>query len=76
MNAKSNYGWTALHEACSEGHLNIVNRLIELGVDVNAKTNEGKTSLHYAQRYKHLDIVNRLMELDSCLGIGSLNLHQ
>ena len=33
------YGWTSLMRACNEGHLDIVNVLIDKGADVNDKNN-------------------------------------
>ncbi len=38
-------GWTALHYACWKGHLEIVNALLEAGIEVNSKSYFGQTPL-------------------------------
>ena len=48
INAKDNYGTTALMKASSNGQLEIVQFLIENGADINIKNNEGKTALDVA----------------------------
>ena len=63
--AKDKYGCTALHKASGNGHLEIVQYLIETGhVDKEAKSNDGETALHYATRNGHLKIVQYLVETD------------
>ena len=48
VNAKSDDGWTSLHDATSIGHNEIVELLITKGADVNAKNNYGNTPLDLA----------------------------
>lgn len=48
LNAKSLDNWTAVHYACSEGHLQIIEYLIENQADLNAKTTFMRTGLHIA----------------------------
>ena len=65
--AKDNNGWTALHFASNNGHLEIVQYLIETcSVNKEAKTNTGRTALHCAcacaSIWVHLKIVQYLIE--------------
>ena len=56
-------GWTALMNACKEGHLDIVKYLIANGaVDTNFHTEYLNTSLMVASEYGHVDVVNYLVE--------------
>ena len=48
MNAKSDDGWTPLHDAASMGHKEIVELLLAKGANVNAKNNYGNTPLDLA----------------------------
>ena len=52
VNAQDNDGYTALHEAASQGKTEIVKLLIEKGADVNAKNKYGKTPLAEALRHE------------------------
>jgi ankyrin repeat protein len=62
--AKDKYGWTALHHASFDGHLEIVKYLIEkCHVDKKVKGNNGWTALHYASEQGHLEIVKYLVEV-------------
>lgn len=61
--AKDSKGWTALHYACLNGYLNIVQYLIEAcRVEKDATTNSGWTALHRACFNGHLDVVKYLIE--------------
>lgn len=40
-------GFTALHFACGNGHIETIRLLIEAGADVNSADNGGNTPLHY-----------------------------
>ena len=68
------------------GHLNVIDRLVELGASVYEKTMNGITPLHLASNKGHLDAVSRLVELGASvyekanhgltsLHIASLNGH-
>jgi ankyrin repeat protein len=48
VNAKDEYGKTALMLASEYGNLDIVKQLIAKGAYINAKDNEGKTALMYS----------------------------
>jgi len=43
VNAKTKYGWTALHRAAYNGKVDAIAALIKAGADVNAKDNNGRT---------------------------------
>ena len=63
INAKNNYGWTALIYAARWGNTDTVKLLLELGADINAKNNYGWTALIYAARWGNTDTVKLLLEL-------------
>ena len=62
VDAKSNRGWTALHEAALYGHVDIVKVLIENGANVDVKDENGKTALHWAALYGHVNVARVLIE--------------
>ena len=65
INAKSNGGWTPLHEAAKgieEKRESTVRYLIQSGADVNAKSEWGQTPLHEAARFGYTDAVKVLIE--------------
>ena len=47
INFQNENGWSALHFACDEGNLKIVEILIKSNIDLNLKTNEKKNSTAY-----------------------------
>ncbi len=49
VNAKCEYGTTALHMAASWGHLDMVKSLIEHGADLMAQDDEGRTPRQMAE---------------------------
>ncbi|MBC6415885.1 MAG: ankyrin repeat domain-containing protein [Bdellovibrionales bacterium] len=51
VNAKNNYGETALHLATKYGNEEIAELLLKNKADVNATDNRGKTALHHAFGY-------------------------
>ncbi len=62
VNVKSRSGRTALMWTASEGHTDIVGRLLAVpGIDVNAKDNNGYTALIGAAMWGHADIVRLLL---------------
>ncbi len=68
VNAKSNRGWTALHEAALYGHVDIVKVLIENKIHINANDKDGKTALHEAACFGKIDIAKVLIEEGADVG--------
>ena len=52
-------GWTALHIAAQENHLNIVKKLIEHDAKLEEVNRAGWTALHIAAYNNHLNIVKK-----------------
>ena len=52
-----------MHWACSEGHLESVEVLIELGANVDAQDNEGNTPLHVTTRNRYTSIAQLLLKV-------------
>ena len=62
--AKNKYGYSALHLASGNGHLEIVQYLIETcHVDKEAKDKRGSTALHVTSYHGQLNIVKYLVEI-------------
>jgi glutaminase len=62
LNAADYDGRTPLHLACSEGHFEVVNYMVEHGALVNAKDRWNNTPIDDAKRGSHKQIVE-LLEL-------------
>jgi uncharacterized protein len=60
VNAKDEYGTTALISASTRGHADIVKMLLDKDADMNAKNNDGYTALKEAEEYGRDDIVQLL----------------
>jgi outer membrane protein assembly factor BamB len=73
VNARTEYGATALHYACDKGHLEVVKLLIERKADVNAKDKfYSATPLTWALMRKHAGVVGALLEAKAEGGDGVL----
>lgn len=59
---KTNSGYTPLHIACHQGHINMVRLLIEHGAEVNPVTSAGYTPLHQAAQQGHVLVINLLLK--------------
>lgn len=53
---------TPLHDACAQGHLNVVAALVKRGADINFKNVNGETPLHIAAHTEHLEVVEYLVD--------------
>jgi len=62
INARDDYGWTALMWAAYNGYTEIVNLLLENNADVNAQNVWGNTALIWAARKGHTPVVKSLLE--------------
>ena len=61
-NFKDVFGDTALHYACENGHINIVEPLLQHpSIDINLLDNYKRTPMHQAKNHGHLNIVNLLV---------------
>jgi ankyrin repeat protein len=58
INEKNHEGWTALHKAAhDQNETDIVQFLMDSGIDIESKTRSGKTALMLAEEKGHRDIV-------------------
>ena len=53
---------SGLHYATKKGYVDVVNVLIQKGVDVNAVDNDYKTALYWAAQRGHVDVVKLLLQ--------------
>ena len=60
MNAREHDGYTALHRAAMNGHLIIVEKLLEKGADTTLSQKHGMTAIDLALQNKHHHIVELL----------------
>ena len=58
----NSYGETPLHLAAREGHLEIVEKLLEKGADVNAVDRFSRTPLVESVWSERLEILKKLLE--------------
>ena len=56
------FGYTPLHEAVSNGHLDILKLLLRKQADVNSRANSGYTPLHLAASLGHVNCVRVLLD--------------
>lgn len=65
INAVTVDGWSALHFAAYKGYADMVNALLEAGIDPEIEGNIYKrTALHYAVNQGHIDVVRALLAFD------------
>jgi ankyrin repeat domain-containing protein 50 len=63
VDAKNNYGWTALHWAAMKGYSTVVVALLlKEAIKVDVKDNDGRTALHQAASNGHSAAVRLLVE--------------
>ncbi len=61
VNARANFGLTALMAAALEGHVDVVKALLDKGADVNAKDKYGRKALMMALEKRHLEVAKTLL---------------
>ena len=66
---RANEAWTPLHSAAQNGHLEVVNRLLEVSVDSKERSSNGYTPLDSAARNGHLEVINQLLEAADAKGV-------
>ena len=69
INTVSQNGYTCLHVAVSNGHLNTVELLIENRANINAVDNNNNTVLHVAIEKKYLPIIAYLLSKNADVSI-------
>ncbi|KAJ1696807.1 hypothetical protein LUZ63_005319 [Rhynchospora breviuscula] len=74
LDSKDSQGRTALHMAAANGHLVIVDYLIQNGADVNVTNLEKNTPLHWACLNGHLEVIKSLIM--SGASVSALNSHE
>lgn len=62
LTAVDDRGYSLLHKAAYNGHLNLLEYLISQGADINAKSGSGSTPMHGAAFYGHPEIVIVLLD--------------
>jgi len=76
VNAKAEYGDTALNKAASEGHLEVVKLLIERGADVNNKGGADLTPIMNAATGGHIKVVEFLISKGAIISNDLLSVIQ
>lgn len=56
LDASDDMGWTALMQAASFGHLDVVKLLVDCGADANVADLNGLTALSVAAKSGHLEV--------------------
>ena len=59
---RDNSGWTPLHYAAFEGHIDVCEALLEAGAKIDEADNDGKGALMLAAQEGHTTLVERLIE--------------
>lgn len=69
INDLDQFGQTPLHIAAFEGHIDIVELLVNNSASLSLQDKNGWTSLHCAASNRHLSIVERLIEAEADLNV-------
>jgi hypothetical protein len=62
LNAKDNFGWTALMMAACENSVDAFRLLLECGADLSVKDRTGNSAVSLARRNKHQEILSAIEE--------------
>ena len=62
LSYKDEDGYTALHRASYNGHIDVAEYLISSGGDIHARTEDGWQPLHCACRWNKVDIASLLLQ--------------
>lgn len=62
VNALTDEGSTPLHWAALNGHLKIVEKLLEAGADATIKNSSGRSPVTLAEQQSHLEVVQVLLK--------------
>lgn len=73
VDKRSHDGWSAVHVACSKGHLDFVKALKADGAKMKARDVDGNTPLHVASDFGHLPIVQYFAKSFKNLDIANSN---
>lgn len=65
VNARGEYGDTALNKAAEQGNIEVVKRLLDAGADIHNLGGADKTPIMNAAFAGHVDIVRLLLENDA-----------
>ena len=69
INYQDENGYTALHYACEEGNLKIVETLLNANCNPNIKNNLNQTPIHLSTKRGYFDITKKLIESGAKLDI-------
>ena len=69
INYQDEHGNSALHYACDEGNLKIVEILIKANCDINLRNLKRKTPLHFSSKRGYFDISKLLIENGALLNV-------
>lgn len=61
VDTQDSYGHTPLHEAVTEGNVDVVSTLIDHGADINVRSHSGWTPLHWAVWGRRKSVVRLLL---------------
>ena len=75
LNTTDNCGLTAFHLACRNGHIRIIDMMIEwsesLELDLKAEDRDGKTGYQLAKYHGRIDVVNLIQTKMPCLAVDN-----
>ena len=57
VNAQTDLGETAMHQAAKKGHEEVAKLLYANGADIDARSFKGETALHLAVNHGHIELV-------------------